>query len=159
MQDRLTKNVKDLLWLHAWDKKGGSDPLSALSDLQVATPCTAEALDGIPLTPCAAALPWGYLDRIDRACSPESIELVVPLNHVVVLHQGLAVEQHWQTILVCCISRLNQLELTSYRGCNYGVLASAIHLMGTCTFTKRSTKHEHQTRNSCCCLSARTSTA
>lgn len=35
-QDRLTKNVKDLLWLHAWDHSGkGSDPAAALKALQV----------------------------------------------------------------------------------------------------------------------------
>ncbi len=35
-QDRLTKNIKDLLWLHAWDHSGkGSDPAAALKALQV----------------------------------------------------------------------------------------------------------------------------
>lgn len=35
-QDRLTKNIKDLLWLHAWDRSGkGSDPSEALKELQV----------------------------------------------------------------------------------------------------------------------------
>lgn len=36
-QDRLTKNVKDLLWLHAWDNKGGSGASVALKELEVQT--------------------------------------------------------------------------------------------------------------------------
>ena len=35
VQGRLTKNVKDLLWLNEWDHKGGSDASAALKDLEV----------------------------------------------------------------------------------------------------------------------------
>ena len=35
-QDRLTKNIKDLLFLHDWDHSGkGSEPSEALKALQV----------------------------------------------------------------------------------------------------------------------------
>lgn len=37
VQGRLTKNVKDLLWLNEWDHKGGSDASAALKDLEVLT--------------------------------------------------------------------------------------------------------------------------
>mmetsp|Transcript_14694 Transcript_14694/g.44356 ORF Transcript_14694/g.44356 Transcript_14694/m.44356 type:complete len:126 (-) Transcript_14694:439-816(-) len=39
-QDRLTKNVKDLLWLHAWDNKGGSGASVALKELEAHGPAS-----------------------------------------------------------------------------------------------------------------------
>lgn len=44
-QDRLTKNIKDLLFLHAYDHSGkGSDPAEALKALQARAPCERQGL-------------------------------------------------------------------------------------------------------------------
>lgn len=58
VQGRLTKNVKDLLWLNEWDHKGGSDASAALKDLEVLTLVHLFLLDQSTTTLTARLVNW-----------------------------------------------------------------------------------------------------
>ena len=61
LQDRLTKNIKDLLFLHAYDHSGkGSDPAAALKALQVPAPCKRKGIPHIMIK--------GIIDGLHSRC-------------------------------------------------------------------------------------------